>query len=188
MIEVGKVLVSDDVISKRFVCDLSKCKGACCVEGDLGAPVDEDEIEKLEDVYDEVAPYLTEEGRKVVEKEGVVVNDWEGEFSTPTINGRECVYAIYDNEGILKCGIEQAYLDGKINWRKPISCYLYPIRITKLQNVDALNYDVWSICAPACDLGESLKVEVYKFLKEPLIKKYGEEWYRELELKIESNE
>lgn len=180
MIEVGKVLVSDDVLKKRFVCDLDKCKGACCVEGDLGAPVNEDEIEILEDIYDEVEPYLSEAGRKEIEKQGVVVSDWEGEFSTPTINGKECTYAIYDEKNILKCGIEQAYLDKKIEWQKPISCHLYPIRVSKLQDIDALNYDSWSICSPACALGEELKVEVYKFLKGPLTRKYGQEWYEEL--------
>lgn len=186
MIQVGNVLVSDDVLSKRFVCDLDKCKGACCVEGDLGAPVTEEEIEILEDIYDEVEPYLSEAGKKAVEDQGVVVSDWEGEFSTPTINGRECAYAIYDDKNILKCGIEEAYSDGKIEWQKPISCHLYPIRVQKLQEIDALNYDSWSICSPACALGEELKVEVYKFLKGPLTRKYGAEWYEELVRVVEA--
>lgn len=181
MLEVGNVLVSDDVLEKKFVCDLSKCKGACCVEGDLGAPVDHDEVEMLEDIYDEVAPYMTEAGRRVVEEVGVVDVDFEGEYVTPTIDKRECAYAIYDEQNVLKCAIEQAHLDGKISWKKPISCHLYPIRIRKLADIDALNYDRWSICAPACDLGDKLKVEVYKFLKEPLIRKYGEQWYSNLE-------
>ena len=180
MIELGKVILSDDIKEKFFVCNLEKCKGACCVEGDLGAPLEEDELKKLEDAYEVVKPYLMEEGIEAIEKQGKYVLDEDGEYSTPTIDGAECAYAIYDEKVILKCGIEQAYLDGKTDFKKPISCHLYPIRAKKYDEFEALNYDQWHICSPACDFGKELGVEVYKFLKDPLIRKYGEQWYNDL--------
>jgi hypothetical protein len=186
MIQVGEILISQDVIEKEFVCNLDKCKGACCVEGDYGAPLDEDELDILAEIYPHVKPYLSKEGINAIEKQGTHVLDDDGEFSTPIIQGRECAYAIYDKHGILKCGIEQAYLDGKIGWKKPISCHLYPIRITKKKHFEALNYHKWHICSPACSLGKELQVPVYKFLKAPLIRKYGEDWYAELEAVIEA--
>ncbi|HEY0742255.1 MAG TPA: DUF3109 family protein [Chryseosolibacter sp.] len=187
MLKVGEVLVSDDIRDKEFVCNLEKCKGACCVEGDFGAPLDQDELQILEDIYPIVKPYLSKEGIKVIEKQGTHTTDDDGDLCTPVIDGRECVYAIYDKKGILKCGIEQAYLDGKITWKKPISCHLYPIRITSKKNFEALNYHKWHICSPACALGKELQVPVYKFLKDPLIRKYGESWYSELVKAIEEN-
>ncbi|MCD9014497.1 DUF3109 family protein [Parachryseolinea silvisoli] len=185
MIKIGEVLVSDDVVEKEFVCNLDKCKGACCVEGDFGAPLNEDELPILEEIYPIVKPYLTKDAIRVIEKLGTHTTDDDGDLCTPVIDGRECVYAIYDKQGILKCGIEQAYLDGKITWKKPISCHLYPIRITSKKNFEALNYNKWHICSPACVLGKELQVPVYKFLKEPLIRKYGEQWYGELEQAVE---
>ena len=185
MIKVGEVLVSDDVRDVEFVCNLEKCKGACCVEGDLGAPLDEDELEIMKEITPAVMPYLTPEGQKEIHKQGSYILDEDGDYSTPTIGGRECAFAIYDDKGVLKCGIEQAYLDGKISYRKPISCHLYPIRITKKKNLEAVNYHKWNICSAACALGKSLGVPVYKFLREPLIRKYGEQWYRELEQAME---
>lgn len=180
MIKVGEILVSDDIAEKEFVCNLDKCKGACCVEGDFGAPLDEDELEILEEIYPKVKPYLSKEGIREIEKQGTHTTDEDGELCTPIIDGRECVYAIYDKQNVLKCGIEQAYLDGKITWKKPISCHLYPIRITKKKNFEALNYHRWHICSAACTLGKELMVPIYKFLKDPLIRKYGEKWYSEL--------
>lgn len=181
MILVENTVISDDVAEKFFVCNLEKCKGACCVEGDLGAPLEESELPILEEIYEQVKPYLSKEGIEAIEKQGKYIKDWEGDFSTTTIDEKECAYAIYDERGILKCGIEQAYLDGKISWKKPISCHLYPIRITKYDEYEAINYNRWSICSDACELGEKLSVPVYQFLKEPLIRKYGEKWYKELE-------
>ena len=183
MIEIGKTLITDDVIREQFVCDLTKCKGACCVEGDLGAPLEKKETEILEDIYSEVEPYLMEEGKEAIQEQGTFVLDEFDEFSTPLINGKECAYVFYDENKHLKCGIEQAYLDGKIDYHKPISCHLYPVRIQKLVDLTAVNYDRWSICADACTLGKELKVPVYKFLKEPLIRKFGATWYSELEEK-----
>lgn len=187
MLKVGEVLVSDDIRDKEFVCNLEKCKGACCVEGDFGAPLAEEELAILAEIYPIVKPYLSPEGIKVIEKQGTHTIDDEGELCTPVIGGRECVYAIYDKKGILKCGIEQAYLDGKTHWKKPISCHLYPIRVTQKKSFEALNYHKWHICSPACALGKELQVPVYKFLKDPLIRKYGEAWYGELVTLIENN-
>ena len=188
MIEVRNVILSDDIKERFFVCNLEKCKGACCVEGDLGAPLLEEELPLLDKYYELIKPYLMEEGVKAIEEQGRYVLDEDREYSTTTIDGAECAYAIYDDKGILKCGIEQAYLDGKIDFKKPISCHLYPIRAKKYDEFEALNYDQWHICSPACDLGEALSVPVYKFLKEPLIRKYGADWYSELEQVIESEQ
>lgn len=188
MIELGNVILSDDIKDKFFVCNLERCKGACCVEGDLGAPLEEEELDIMDSIYPMVAPYLSEEGIKAIEEQGKYILDEDDDYSTPTIGGKECAYAIYDDKGILKCGIEQAYLDGKIKYKKPISCHLYPIRAVKYDEFEALNYDRWSICSPACSLGEQLHVPVYKFLKEPLIRKYGESWYNELVKLIEEEQ
>ncbi|MDN3203495.1 DUF3109 family protein [Algoriphagus sediminis] len=185
MIIVENAVISDDVKEKFFVCNLEACKGACCVEGDAGAPLEEEETKILEEIYPKVKPYITEEGQKAIEKQGAWVIDKEGDMGTPTIgDNAECAYAIKDERGILKCGIEQAYMDKQIEFKKPISCHLYPIRITKYDQYDALNYDRWEICNPACDLGAELGVPVYKFLKEALIRKYGEAWYAELEEEV----
>ena len=185
MILVDNAVISDDIKEQFFVCDLDKCKGACCVEGDLGAPLEEPELKELEEAYEVVKPYLSAEGIAAIEKEGLYIKDFEGDYSTTTIGGQECAFAIYDDKGMLKCGIEQAYFDGKTSFRKPVSCHLYPIRITKYDHYDALNYDRWDICSAACSLGEKLGVPVYKFLKDALIRKYGEAWYRELCEEIE---
>lgn len=180
MMKVGEILVSDDIREKEFVCNLQKCKGACCVEGDYGAPLEEEELEILREIYPKIKSYLTKEGIKAIEKQGTHVLDDDGDFSTPTIGGRECAYARYDEKGTLKCGIEDAYNDGKVDFKKPISCHLYPIRITKKKVFEAVNYHKWHICSDACSFGKELQVPLYKFLKEPLIRKYGEEWYEEL--------
>lgn len=186
MIKVGDVLVSDDIKDVEFVCHLEKCKGACCVEGDLGAPLEEDELPVMNEILEHVKPYLTPEGLKSIEQQGTYILDEDGDFSTPTIEGKECAYAHYDKQGVLKCGIEQAYLDGKISFKKPISCHLYPIRITKnKKGFEAVNYHKWDICSAACSYGKSLQVPLYKFLKEPLSRKYGEMWYKELVIAIE---
>lgn len=184
MIEIDEVIVTDAVLKEQFVCDLNKCKGACCVEGDLGAPLEEDELEQLDKNYDAIAPYLTAQGRKEIELQGKYIMDWEDEYSTPTLDGKECAYAVWDDRGILGCGIEKAHIDGKLDFKKPISCHLYPIRVSKLSIGTALNYDEWDICSDACTLGKELKVPVYKFLKAPLIRMLGEEWYEKLEGKV----
>jgi hypothetical protein len=186
MIQVGEILVSDDIKSVEFVCHLEKCKGACCVEGDLGAPLEAQELPIMKKIQKEIAPYLTEAGKKAIAEQGPYILDEDGDYSTPTIGGKECAYALYDEKGILKCGIEQAYLDGKTKFRKPISCHLYPIRITKKKGFEAVNYHKWSICSAACSFGKSLQVPLYKFLKDPLIRKYGKKWYDELVNAVEA--
>ena len=185
MIEIDNTLISDDLKEAYFICDLNKCKGACCVEGDLGAPLSEQELPIMEAISHKVMPYLSDEGKIAIQTQGSYVKDYEGDFSTPTVDGKECAYAIYDENGVLKCGIEVAYNDGKIEFQKPISCHLYPIRITSYEQYDAVNYDKWHICSPACSLGKSLTMPLYKFLKAPLIRKYGTLWYKKLEAAIQ---
>jgi len=181
MIIIDDVYISDDIIEECFICDLKSCKGACCVEGDLGAPLDFDELLTMEEIYKDIEPYLSQEGKEVIAEEGVFVKDWEGDFSTPVINGKECAYAIYDENKVLKCAIEIAHKEGKIDFPKPISCHLYPIRITEYKDYEALNYNRWNICKAACKLGKDMQIPIYKFLKEPLIRKYGKDWYNELD-------
>lgn len=189
MILVEKAVISDDIKENFFVCDLDKCKGACCVEGDAGAPLEEEETVILEEIYPSVKDYLTQEGRKAIEEQGTWVIDRDGDKGTPTIgNNGACAYSITDEKGVLKCGIEQANREGKTDFKKPISCHLYPIRITKYDDFDALNYDRWHICDAACVLGNKLGVPIYKFLKEALIRKYGKDWYAELVLEIEGEQ
>jgi hypothetical protein len=181
MIEVGSVLLHEDVISENFVCNLSRCKGACCLEGDSGAPLNADELDTLKEIYPKVKPYMTEKGIKTIEANGTHVTDFEGDYTTPCVDvNKECAYVTWEN-GITKCAIEKAWENGDIAYRKPISCHLYPIRITAYPEFDVLHYDRWNICSPACSFGAELKVSVHQFLKEPLIRKYGAEWYEELE-------
>ncbi|MFT6866091.1 MAG: hypothetical protein ACJA08_000918 [Cyclobacteriaceae bacterium] len=186
MIQIGKTLISDDIKEQFFVCDLEKCKGACCVEGDLGAPLMLDELIEIEQVVEIVKPYLSKASIAALDKQGGYVLDVEGDFSTTTVDNKECAFAFYDGKKVLKCGIEQAHRDGKTDFQKPISCHLYPIRIEKLHDHLALNYDRWDICSPACGLGAKLGVPIYKFLKEALVRKFGGEWYAELVDKIEN--
>lgn len=184
MIEVGPVLVSEELIKEEFVCNLGKCRGACCVEGDAGAPLQQDELEVLAAVYPKVQPYMTEKGIATVEEHGTHVVDADGDLTTPCVGGhKECAYVTWEN-GITKCAIEKAYEAGEIDWRKPISCHLYPIRTTAYPEFDVLHYDRWHICHAACSLGKELQVPVYAFLKEPLVRKYGQQWYDELEESI----
>jgi len=184
MIQIGRALLSLDVIEKHFVCDLEQCKGICCIEGDSGAPLTEEETDILKQIYPQVKPYMTQEGIAAVEEQGHYVLDIDDDLVTPLVNNRECAYVIY-KDGITLCAIEKAYFDQKIDFRKPISCHLYPIRITEYTELDAVNYDKQSICKQACVLGKKLHVPVYKFLREPLIRKYGEEWYKELEVAVQ---
>jgi hypothetical protein len=181
MIAIQNTLISEDLLEKKFVCDLNACKGECCVAGDSGAPLDEEELELLESVVENVKPYMTKKGIKAIEKKGAWVKDSDGDYTTTLVSeGAECAFVFFDEQKIAKCAIEQAYRDGKIKWQKPISCHLYPIRITKHKNYDAVNYHKWNICKPACECGAKLNVPVFQFLKEPLIKKYGKEWFNEL--------
>ena len=184
MIAIDNTLISDEVVQEQFVCDLNKCKGGCCVDGDAGAPLQADELDRINEVYEAVLPYLPVESREELERKGRYVYDKEFGWVTPTLNGKICVYGITDEKGIVKCGIEQAYLDGKVNWKKPISCHLYPIRIkaSRDKQTEYVNYEPREdLCKPGCKLGRQLKVPVYVFLKEALIRKYGTAFYEALE-------
>jgi len=184
VIAIDNILISDEVVSEQFVCDLNKCKGGCCEDGDSGAPLTDEELEHLRNLIDEIRPYLTPDGIKVLEKEGLYKYDREFGWVTPTIEGKMCAYGFRDGQGIIKCGIEQAYLDKKITWKKPLSCHLFPIKITrsKRQNQEYVNYEPREdLCRAACKLGKHLKVPVYVFLKDALIRKYGSDFYSALE-------
>ena len=186
MIVIDNILISDDVIEKEFVCDLNKCKGGCCEEGDAGAPLDDDELEIVLEMYEKVKPYLSPESIKEIEKKGKYTYNKEFGWVTPTLeNDNEiCVYGIRDEEGIIKCAFEQAFYDGVILWKKPISCHLFPIIAKKGKQGDynRVNYEPREkLCNPACALGKKLEVPTYEFLKEPLIRKYGIEFYNTLD-------
>ena len=185
MLVIADTLISDEVVTERFTCHVEVCKAACCVEGDMGAPLEEEEARKLDQIYPSLEPFLTEAGKQAIAEQGKWVLDADGDLSTPTIAGKECAYAHYDAKGILKCGIEQAWEVGKVDFRKPISCHLYPIRVKKHESFTAVNYHQWHICEPGCALGEKLGTPVYRFLKDALIAKFGAEWYAELEVLVE---
>lgn len=186
MIVIKDTLISENVLEKKFVCDLNACKGECCVAGDSGAPLEKDELKLLDEVLPKVKPYLRKEGIAAIKKHGTYVVDGDGDYTTTLVSdGAECAFVIFDKDNIAKCAIEQAYIDKVIDWQKPISCHLYPIRISKLKNYEAVNYHNWSVCKPACECGKKLDVPVYKFLKTPLIRKFGKDWYKELELSAE---
>jgi len=184
MIAIDNILLSDAVVKEQFVCDLHKCKGGCCVDGDAGAPLAKNELDKINEVYEAVLPYLDEENRHALERQGKYVYDKEFGWVTPTIESKVCVYGITDNNGIVKCGIEQAYNDGKVSWKKPISCHLFPLRISKSRDkkTEYVNYEPREdLCSAACSLGKKLKVPVYVFLKDALIRKYGIDFYNTLD-------
>ena len=185
MIAIDNILVSDDVVREQFVCDLLKCKGGCCEDGDAGAPLEKAELDELNAVYEIVKPYLTPAGIKEIESRGRYQYDREFGWVTPTIEGKMCAYGFRDKKGVIKCGIEQAYYDGKVDWKKPISCHFFPIiqKTGKKGDYDRMNYEPRpTLCSPACSLGKKLKVPVYKFLKEPIVRKYGEDFYNALEI------
>ena len=185
MIQVQDKIISLDIFEKHFVCDLNACKGACCIEGDAGAPLLDEEEKILNEIYDKVKPFMKKEGITEVENQGVAVYDSEGDLTTTLVNDRECAFVIYEN-GIIKCTIEKAYLDGKTDFKKPISCHLFPIRIKEYRDFDAVNYEEIKTCKSACERGSKLEIPLYTFLKEPLIRKYGEDWYRDLLDKIKN--
>lgn len=182
MIEIGRTILSREIFEQRFVCDLLKCKGACCVEGDSGAPLTPEEAETIKNEYNHFKDYLPKEHHKEILKQGHSVIDEDNDLVTPLINKKQCAYSFYDDRGILKCGIEKAFNEGKTSFRKPLSCHLFPIRITEYKRFDALNYEELDICKPGRECGKSLSIPLYSFLKEPLIRKYGEDWYKEVEL------
>ena len=179
MIAIGDTIVSFDVFNEQFLCDIASCKGACCIEGDSGAPLSLEEVAILEDILPQVWDDLSEASKKVIETQGVAYADVEGEMVTSIVNGRECVFT-YQENGVCNCAIEKAYNEGKISFQKPVSCHLYPIRVQKYKQFTAVNYHKWSICQDACVLGKRQKLRLYQFAKAPLIRKFGKEWYDEL--------
>ena len=181
MIQIKDTVISELVLERKFVCNLNACLGACCIEGDAGAPLEDEELEELENVFPIVKEYLSEKSIKALEEDLYVIDD-DGEFVTQLVDGGECAFVVFDEKGATKCAIEMAYNDGKTNFKKPISCHLFPVRLTKYKDFTAVNYAYWNICDDACELGEKLGVKTYQFLKEPLIRKFGEEWFKELEL------
>lgn len=181
MFQLGRTLVSEELLEQDFVCNLTACKGACCVDGEAGAPLDEKETGVLMEIFKKVKPFLRPEGIAAIEAQGAFVKGTDGEWETPLVDQRECAYATFNASGIAGCGLEQAYAAGATKWKKPISCHLYPVRIREYKTMVAVNYHKWEICDPACSLGRELQVPVYKFVKEALIRKFGKAWYAELE-------
>jgi hypothetical protein len=181
MFQLGKTIVSEDILEKEFVCNLTACKGACCIEGEAGAPVTDSEAKILEEILPRIKPFLRQEGIEAIESQGTHITSPLGELETPLVNGRECAYVTFTAQGIASCGIEDAYNAGAADFRKPISCHLYPVRVKDYSEFAAVNYHKWPICDDACTLGKELGVPVYKFVKDALIRKFGEHWYAELE-------
>lgn len=182
---IEDIFVSGEVTDELFACDLAKCKGACCVGGDLGAPLEQEELAILKEILPTVKPYMREAGINAIKAQGEYIKDEDGDFSTPLVNGAECAYVTFDKKGVALCAIEQAYFDGKVHFRKPISCHLYPIRIHKTQRMESLNYDVWDICKDACIRGKKEGIPVYQFVKEAIIRKYGEDFYAQLDAAVQ---
>lgn len=180
MFELGKTVVSEEILEEAFVCDLNACKGACCVDGNAGAPLEVPETEILDAHFQDIKPFLRPEGIKAIEAQGTFIKGSDGDWETPLVNGKECAYTVFE-DGKALCGIEAAHNAGAIGWKKPVSCHLYPVRVRHYTSLTAVNYHRWHICSPACSLGEILKVPVYRFVREALIRKFGEAWYRELE-------
>ena len=180
MLQIGDTIISLDVIESQFICDLCKCKGQCCVDGESGAPLEKEENDKINEILPIIWDELSPEAQALIEVQGISYKDYDGELVTSIIKGEECVFTYFDEDGVCKCVIDKAYREGRITVPKPISCHLYPIRLQKYPNFTAVNYHKWSVCKPAVELGKREGVELYKFLKEPLIRKFGEKWYTEL--------
>ncbi|SCD20472.1 hypothetical protein PSM36_1652 [Proteiniphilum saccharofermentans] len=180
MIQIQNTLLSDDIFEERFICDLCKCKGECCVEGESGAPITKEEFQEIEGILSEIWNDLSPKAQEVINKQGIAYTDYDGELVTSLVNGKECVFTYFDADGICKCAIDNAYREGRISVRKPVSCHLYPIRLTEYSDFTAVNYHRWSICEPAVRLGRKEGIPLYRFLREPLTRKFGEEWYNEV--------
>jgi len=185
MIQIDDTIISLDVFKEKFLCNLDACKGECCIEGDAGAPLEEEEVEQLKKVLPVIWGDLSSEAQAVIEKQGVCYKDVDGDLVTSIVNGKDCVFTCYDENGCCYCAIEKAYREGKVDFYKPVSCHLYPIRVQKYSEFKAVNYHRWSVCKAAVLLGEKEDMPIYKFLKEPLIRKFGEDWYTELEIAAE---
>lgn len=180
LLELDDKILNVDILKEKFTCNLDKCKGACCVEGTDGAPLSNEEVKTIQIILPKVKPYMRPEAIEYVDEMGVSYLDWENEPVTQIINGKECVFVYFDDKGIAKCAIEKGYENGDYDYKKPVSCHLYPIRIKKYDKFTALNYHQWDICEDARDFGQETNLSVFEFLKEPLISRFGEEFYREL--------
>lgn len=180
MIQIQQTLISDDIFEEKFICDLCRCKGQCCVDGESGAPITKEEYTEINEILPEIWDDLSPNAQELINEQGIAYTDYDGELVTSIIKGRECVFTFFDENGICKCAIDNAYREGRISVQKPISCHLYPIRLKEYVEFTAVNYNRWSICEPAVDLGRKNAVPLYRFLKEPLIRKFGEEWYNEV--------
>lgn len=185
MLQIQDTLVSLDLLERYFCCDLDKCLGECCIEGDAGAPITEAEKAKLEEILPEIIDDLLPSAREEIERHGVAYIDEEGDLVTSIIDGRNCVFTCYDSGGMCQCAIERAWRQGRIDFMKPVSCHLYPVRVAEYPACTAVNFHRWKICKCAETLGRKLGLRAYKFLKEPLIRRFGEEWYHELEMTAE---
>lgn len=180
MIQIDDKIISLDLFTARFSCDLEACRGECCVEGNAGAPLDREEIALLEDEWDNYAPYMTPEGKRSVEEQGVAVIDEDGDLTTPLVNGAECAYTIKEN-GVTWCAVEKAWSEGKTSFRKPVSCHLYPIRLVGLSNgMTGLQYHRWEVCRAAEIRGAQKGEPLYKTLREPIIRRFGEAFFNEM--------
>ena len=182
MLQIDDTIVSFDVVEEQFLCDLNACKGICCIEGDAGAPLEPSEINEIEQILPIIWEDLSEKAKKVIEQQGVSYIDEDGEPVTSIVDGAECVFTYTDADGTCKCAIEKAYREGKIKFYKPISCHLYPIRLARYKKFTAVQYHQWSVCQCARTCGQKVGLPVYKFLKEPLIRRFGKEWYAQLEM------
>lgn len=180
MIQIQNSLLSDDLFEEQFICDLCKCKGECCVDGESGAPITREEFQEINGILKEVWDDLSPKAQEVIDNQGIAYTDYDGELVTSLVNGQECVFTFFDADGVCKCAIDNAYREGRISVQKPISCHLYPIRVTEYKDYSALNYHRWSVCEPAVKLGRKEGVPIYRFLREPLIRKFGEAWYDEV--------
>lgn len=185
MIQIDDTIISTDCLSEKFCCDLEACKGECCIEGDAGAPLELDEVSAIEEALPEVWNMLSASAQAVIDKQGVAYTDEEGDLVTSIVNNKDCVFTCYDEKGCCFCALEKAFRAGKTNFYKPISCHLYPIRLKKFGDTVALNYNRWDVCKMAVVKGKQLDLPVYRFLKEPLIRRFGEAWYTELESAVE---
>lgn len=181
MIEIEDKIISDDLFEKKFVCDLQKCKGVCCVEGDSGAPLTKKEILDIDKNISKIKTEMSPTGLSILEKKDFYYVDSDGDQVTSLINEKECVFVVYDQNKIAKCSIESAFRKNKINFNKPISCHLYPIRVKKYENFQAINVDSWHICQPACKCGTELNIPVFKFLKNAIIRSWGLNFFQQLD-------
>lgn len=182
VVEIGRTIISRDIFQEYFICDLLKCKGACCIEGESGAPLTDPEVNSIVEAFPTFKKHLPENHIREIEKQSFSIIDKDGDLVTPLVNEKQCAYSFFDENGVLKCAIEKAYFEDNSKFRKPVSCHLFPIRITEYKRFDAVNYEKADICKPGRKCGKKQKLRLYQFLKEPLIRKYGSDWYKEIEI------